>query len=77
MKRKFLIWSALLTVVFSAALLQSCSADDDSYTTEEYGYYTAEEIDAIKSLAAMYDLDVEIKLNNYGLILRNLFLEAL
>ena len=66
MKKKFLILSALLTVVFSAALLQSCSADDDSYTTEEYGYYTAEEIDAIKALAKKYGLNIELNEDYYG-----------
>ena len=66
MKRKFLIWSAVLTVVFGAALLQSCSADDNTFATEEYGYYTEEEIDAIMALAKKYDLDIEVRFNNYG-----------
>ena len=65
MKRNFLILSALLTVVFGAALLQSCSADDDSYTTEEYGYYTAEEIDAIKALGEKYGISVTIDETTY------------
>ena len=65
MKKKVLILSALLTVMLGAVSLQSCSSDDN-YTTEEYGYYTEEEIDAIMALAKMYDLDIEISFNNYG-----------
>lgn len=65
MKKKVLILSALLAVVLGAVSLQSCSSDDN-YTTEEYGYYTEEEIDAIMALAKMYDLDIEISFNNYG-----------
>ena len=66
MKRKILIWSAVLTVVFGAALLQSCSSDDDNFATEEYGYYTEEEIDAIMALAEKYESDIEIDRNYYG-----------
>lgn len=66
MKRKFLIWSAVLTVVFGAALLQSCSADDDTFATEEYGYYTEDEIAAIKAMAKMYKLNIDVNECFYG-----------
>lgn len=60
MRKKFLILSALLTVVLGAVSLQSCSSDD-SYTTEEYGYYTEEEIEYINDLAEQ--LHVNVKAN--------------
>ena len=66
MKRKLLIWSALLTVVFGAALLQSCSADEDTFATEEYGYYTEEENELVRALADKYGLCVEINEAYYG-----------
>lgn len=66
MKRKFLIWSAVLTVVFSAAVLQSCSADDDTFATEEYGYYTEAENEMVRALAEKYGLCVEINEEYYG-----------
>ena len=60
MKRKFLIWSAVLTIVFGAALLQSCSSDADTFDTEVYGYYTEEEIETILALAEKYGLNIDI-----------------
>lgn len=66
MKRKFLIWSALLTVVFGAALLQSCTADEDTFATEEYGYYTEEENGLVRAMAEKYGLCVEINEGYYG-----------
>ena len=66
MKRKFLIWSAVLTVVFGAALLQSCSADEDTFATEEYGYYTEAENEMVRALAEKYGLCVEINEEYYG-----------
>ena len=66
MKRKFLIWSAVLTVVFGAALLQSCSADEDTFATEEYGYYTEAENEMVRALAQKYGLCVEINEGYYG-----------
>lgn len=64
MKKKVLILSALLTVVLGAVSLQSCSSDDN-YTTEEYGYYTEEEIDAIKALGEQYGISVNIDETTY------------
>lgn len=58
--------SALLTLVVSGICLQSCSSEYDEYTTEEYGYYTEEEIDAIKAMAEKYELSIEIDENYYG-----------
>ena len=66
MKRKILIWSAGLTIVFGAALLQSCSSDADTFATEEYGYYTEEEINAIMALAKKYGLNIELNEDYYG-----------
>lgn len=65
MKRKFLILSAMLVVVVSAVCLQSCNSD--SYIAEEYGYYTQEEIDAIKAMAEKYELSIEIDESYYGI----------
>ena len=42
------------------------SSEYDEYTTEEYGYYTEEEIDAIKAMAEKYELSIEIDENYYG-----------
>lgn len=66
MKKSILVLSALLTLVVSGICLQSCSSEYDEYTTEEYGYYTEEEIAEIEALAEKYDLNVEIIFNNYG-----------
>lgn len=66
MKRKFLILSATLLAVCSAALLQSCSSEYEYYdATEEYGYYTEEEISAIESMAEKYDLNIEMDFSKY------------
>ena len=65
MKKKVLILSALMAVVFGAVSLQSCSSDDN-YTTTEYGYYTEEEISAIKAMAKKYGLSIELNENYYG-----------
>lgn len=67
MKRKFLILSAALLAVCGAALLQSCSSEYEYYdATEEYGYYTEEEIAAIEAMAEMYGLSFEINKDYYG-----------
>ena len=65
MKKKVLILSALLTVVLGAVSLQSCSSDD-SYTTEEYGYYTEEENNLVRAMAEKYGLNVELNEGYYG-----------
>lgn len=68
MKRKFLILSAALLAVCGAVLLQSCSSEYEYYdATEEYGYYTEEEIAAIKALGDMYNLNLIVDKNYYGL----------
>ncbi|MBQ2970155.1 MAG: hypothetical protein IJE15_07200 [Bacteroidaceae bacterium] len=66
MKKSILVLSALLTLVVSGVCLQSCSSEYDEYTTEEYGYYTEEEIAAIEALAEKYDIDAEVDKNYYG-----------
>ncbi len=67
MKRKFLILSAAVLTVCGAALLQSCSSEYEYYdTTSKYGYYTEEEITAIKALGEMYNLDLEVDKSYYG-----------
>lgn len=66
MKRKFLMLSALLTLVVCGFCLQSCSSEYDEYTTEEYGYYTEEEITEIIALAKEYGMNVKIDKNHYG-----------
>ena len=67
MKRKFLVLSVTMLTVCGAALLQSCSSEFEYYDeTEEYGYYTEEEIAAIEAMAKMYGLDLEINKNYYG-----------
>ncbi len=67
MKRKFLILSAALLAVCGAALLQSCSSEYEYYDeTEEYGYYTEEEIEQMVEVAKCYGLDVEIDPDYYG-----------
>lgn len=67
MKRKFLILSATLLAVCSAALLQSCSSEYEYYdATEEYGYYTEEEITAIEAMAEKYGISIKIDRNYYG-----------
>lgn len=66
MKKGILVLSALLTLVVSGICLQSCSSEYGEYTTEEYGFYTEEEIAEIMALAEKYDLDIEIKFNNFG-----------
>ncbi len=65
MKKSILVLSALLTLVVSGICLQSCSSEYDEYTTEEYGYYTEEEIDAIKALGEKYGVDINIDGNTY------------
>ena len=59
MRKNFLILSALLTVVLGTVSLQSCSSDD-SYATEEYGYYTEEENNLVRAMAEKYGLSVEL-----------------
>lgn len=60
MKKKILILSAaMLAVVVGAALLQSCSSDS-AYEEPAYGYYTEEEINVIKAMAEIYEVDVEV-----------------
>lgn len=65
MKKNVLILSALLTVVLGAVSLQSCSSDDN-YTTEEYGYYTEEEIVKMKMIAEKYNTTISVDENYYG-----------
>lgn len=65
MKKSFLVLSALLTLVVSGICLQSCSSEYEEYSTEEYGYYTEEEIAQIMALAEKYDLNIEIRYDNY------------
>lgn len=60
MKKSILMLSALLTLVVSGFCLQGCSSEFDDYATEEYGYYTEEEIAEIMALAKKYDTVVEI-----------------
>lgn len=67
MKRKFLILSAAVLTVCGAALLQSCSSEYEYYdATEEYGYYTEEEIATIEAMAKMYGLSIEFNKDYYG-----------
>lgn len=66
MKRKFLMLSALLILVVCGFCLQSCSSEYDEYTTEEYGYYTEEEIANIEAMAQSYGLCLEMDDNFYG-----------
>lgn len=66
MKKKFLVLSAMLTLVVSGVCLQSCSSEFDSYTTEEYGYYTEEEINAIEALAEKYGVNIDVDKDYYG-----------
>ena len=75
MKKKFLVLSAMLTLVVSGICLQSCSSEFDSYTTEEYGYYTEEEINAIEALAEQYGLCMEINKDYCGVKLSLLDIE--
>lgn len=66
MKRKFLILSAVLFAVAGAVMLQSCSSEYEFYEeTEEYGYYTEEEIAAIKALGEVYGVTINIDENTY------------
>ena len=65
MKKSILVLSALLTLVVSGVCLQSCSSEYDEYTTEEYGYYTEEEIAAIKALGEKYGVNINIDENTY------------
>lgn len=66
MKKSILVLSALLTLVVSGICLQSCSSEYDEYTTEEYGYYTEEEIAEIEAFAEKYKVKIEIDDNYYG-----------
>ena len=66
MKKSILVLSALLTLVVSGVCLQSCSSEYDEYTTEEYGYYTEEEIAAIEALAEKYGLTIDVNEKFYG-----------
>lgn len=66
MKKSILVLSALLTLVVSGVCLQSCSSEYDEYTTEEYGYYTEEEIAAIEAMAEKYGLNLRMDENYYG-----------
>lgn len=66
MKKSILVLSALLTLVVSGICLQSCSSEYEEYTTEEYGYYTEEEIAAMKAIAEKYDTTIEVDENYCG-----------
>lgn len=66
MKKSIFVLSALLTLVVSGICLQSCSSEYDEYTTEEYGCYTEEEINAIKAMAEKYNLTIDISEGYYG-----------
>ena len=66
MRKSILVLSALLTLVVSGFCLQSCSSVYDEYTTEEYGYYTEEEIAKIRQLIEMYDLNITLDTDYYG-----------
>lgn len=66
MKKKILILSAaMLAVVVGAALLQSCSSES-MYEEPTYGYYTEEEINVIKAMAEVYEVDVEVESDYNG-----------
>ena len=67
MKRKFLVLSAVLQVICGIALLQSCSSEFEHYSTEEYGYYTEDEITAIEAMAEKYGVSMTIDRNYYGI----------
>lgn len=67
MKKSILVLSALLTLVVSGICLQSCSSEYDEYTTEEYGYYTEEEIAAIEALGEKYGVTIEMDVDYYGM----------
>ncbi len=66
MKKSFLVLSALLTLFVCGFCLQSCTSEYDEYTTEEYGYYTEEEIAKIRQLIEMYDLNITLDTDYYG-----------
>lgn len=67
MKRKFLILSAALLAVCGAALLQSCSSEYEYYdATEEYGYYTEEEIKYINDFAELLNVNIKANPEYYG-----------
>lgn len=66
MKKSILVLSALLTLVVSGVCLQSCSSEYDEYTTEEYGYYTEEEIAAIKEIAERYNTTINVDETYHG-----------
>ena len=67
MKRKFLILSATLLAVCGAALLQSCSSEYEYYDeTEEYGYYTEEEIKYINDFAEQLNVNIKANPEYYG-----------
>ena len=66
MKKSFLVLSALLTLVVSGICLQSCSSELDEYTTEEYGYYTEEEIDFINEYARQIGVNITANPQYYG-----------
>ena len=66
MKKKVLILSALMAVVFGAVSLQSCSSDENYTTTEEYGFYTEEENELVRAMAKKYGLNVELNEGYYG-----------
>lgn len=66
MKKSILMLSALLALVVSGFCLQGCSSEYDDYATEEYGYYTEEEILAVKALGEKYGVNINIDENTYG-----------
>lgn len=66
MKKSILMLSALLALVVSGFCLQGCSSEFDDFATEEYGYYTEEEITEIKAIVAKYGANVSINKNYYG-----------
>lgn len=66
MKKSILMLSALLALVVSIFCLQGCSSGFDDYVTEEYGYYTEDEITEIETLAKSYGLCLEMDNNYFG-----------
>lgn len=66
MKKSFLVLSALLTLVVSGICLQSCSSEYEEYSTEEYGFYTEEEITEMKAIAEKYNTDINVDENYFG-----------
>lgn len=66
MKKSILMLSALLALVVSGFCLQGCSSEYDDYATEEYGYYTEEEIAEMKAIAEKYNTTINVDENYCG-----------